>query len=83
MITYYAILKHENPVHMVDHVNAALREGWQPHGGIAIAPSDSLDRSSPLIFVQAMVRTDAFAIKERPPISSISDPYPHHPSNSG
>ncbi len=42
MTLRYSILKHENLVDMVDHVNHVMAEGWEPIGGatLVVCPID-------------------------------------------
>jgi hypothetical protein len=32
----YAVLKHKDLAKLVDHVNTALKEGWQLQGGVSV-----------------------------------------------
>lgn len=46
----YTVIEHADLKELIDLVNAAIAEGWRPHGGIALATGWN-NR-----FIQAMVR---------------------------
>lgn len=50
-VTDYNLLSARNPTDMDAFVAAAIADGWQPLGGVAVTPDG--------LFVQTMVKTPA------------------------
>lgn len=54
-ITAYCCLREDNPTLLATLVNEAIKDGWQPLGGIGIA-SFATDVTNYTDFAQAMVK---------------------------
>ena len=56
-VTAYLTLSAEGrPDALNEKVNEAIKEGWQPLGGISVVTSDGASQSKEYLFTQALVK---------------------------
>ena len=56
IIAYLTLSAEGQPNALDEKVNRAVKEGWQPFGGISVIIRDGASQSKEYIFTQAMVK---------------------------
>ncbi len=68
-LVIYAIIKRATLEDLVKHINAIAKDGWCPHGGVAMAwnPQAAIGGAGAMQYAQAVIRY--------PALRDSTDPY--------
>lgn len=58
-IVAYKVLKNELHADLTVEVNKAIKEGWQPLGGVSHCPTTGIRTSNAYDYIQAMVKYES------------------------
>ncbi len=69
-IQEYKVIAHVDQEQHTELVNAAMKDGWQPHGGVALTVYINTLQQETIFFAQAMVKwSDAGVVSAAEPDS--------------